>query len=150
MLLFGANIRPLFGKGLLTQRPTTDKDKDKDGSKVRSKDTKAQTLLHHDCYTCPEAIREEVDALKTDFNRRIKEVLFNSMLITYYVGFIPVCFAQVCIYRIIVMNILSLLDTETYVPLCGFWLALRIDNGSRCKLRYTHAFLITLMTFLLL
>ena len=47
------------------------------------------------CSMSPEAVREEVDYFKTDFNNRIKQVLFNSMLVAYYMGFVPLCFAQV-------------------------------------------------------
>lgn len=34
--------------------------------------------------------------LKKDFNKRMKQVLFSSMLNAYYAGFVPCCFAQVC------------------------------------------------------
>lgn len=43
----------------------------------------------------PNTIREEVDYLKTDFNIRMKQVLFSSVLNAYYAGFVPCCFAQV-------------------------------------------------------
>eukprot|EP00058_Branchiostoma_floridae_P026310 XP_002611801.1 hypothetical protein BRAFLDRAFT_128881 [Branchiostoma floridae] len=48
----------------------------------------------HQCLLCPQSIRDEVEVMKADFNNRIKEILFNSMLCAYYVGFIPVCFVQ--------------------------------------------------------
>lgn len=50
----------------------------------------------HSCSTSPQTIREEVDFLKTDFNNRMKQILFSSVLNAYYAGFVPCCFAQVC------------------------------------------------------
>lgn len=49
----------------------------------------------HTCPPSPELIRGEVEALKADFNRRIKEVLFNSLFSAYYVAFLPLCFVKV-------------------------------------------------------
>jgi len=43
----------------------------------------------------PEAIRDEVETLKTDFNGRVTQILFDSMLCAYYMGCVPLCFAQV-------------------------------------------------------
>ncbi|KAG7467024.1 hypothetical protein MATL_G00149090 [Megalops atlanticus] len=48
----------------------------------------------HTCPLSPELIRSEVEGLKTDFNRRIKEVLFNSLFSAYYVAFLPLCFVK--------------------------------------------------------
>ncbi|XP_030232562.1 transmembrane protein 39A isoform X1 [Gadus morhua] len=53
----------------------------------------------HTCHThththTPELIRGEVEELKSDFNRRIKEVLFNSLFSAYYVAFLPLCFVK--------------------------------------------------------
>ncbi|XP_018603553.1 transmembrane protein 39A isoform X3 [Scleropages formosus] len=48
----------------------------------------------HTCPVSPELIRSEVEDLKADFNRRIKEVLFNSLFSAYYVAFLPLCFVQ--------------------------------------------------------
>uniref|UniRef100_A0AAV2LMQ1 Transmembrane protein 39A n=1 Tax=Knipowitschia caucasica TaxID=637954 RepID=A0AAV2LMQ1_KNICA len=42
----------------------------------------------------PDMIRAEVEELKSDFNRRIKEVLFNSLFSAYYVAFLPLCFVK--------------------------------------------------------
>lgn len=58
---------------------------------------------HMPIHTCPphthshtpELIRAEVEELKSDFNRRIKEVLFNSLFSAYYVAFLPLCFVKV-------------------------------------------------------
>ena len=52
-------------------------------------------LPTHVCTMSPEAIREEVEMLKTDFNGRVTQILFNSMLCAYYMGCVPLCFAQV-------------------------------------------------------
>ena len=32
----------------------------------------------------PELVRQEVQTLKSDFNARLKQVLFNAMVSTYY------------------------------------------------------------------
>ncbi|XP_063067663.1 transmembrane protein 39A [Engraulis encrasicolus] len=48
----------------------------------------------HTCPHSPELIRTEVEELKTNFNRRIKEVLFNSLFSAYYVAFLPLCFVK--------------------------------------------------------
>ena len=44
-------------------------------------------------HTSPELIRMEVAITKTDFNMRLKQVLFNSILSAYYAGFIPCAFS---------------------------------------------------------
>lgn len=54
-------------------------------------------LLFHSCTLTPDVVREEVEILKTDFNDRMKQVLFNSMVCAYYMAFVPLCFAQVCV-----------------------------------------------------
>jgi hypothetical protein len=54
-------------------------------------------VLFHNCVLTPDIIREEVEVLKIDFNNRVKQILFNSMLTAYYMTFVPLCFAQVCI-----------------------------------------------------
>lgn len=59
----------------------------------------------HICSLSPEAVREEVEFFKTDFNNRIKQVLFNSMLCAYYMGFVPLCFAQVSIHAFLFKTI---------------------------------------------
>lgn len=61
------------------------------------------STTHMPIHTCPphtqshtpELIRAEVEELKSDFNRRIKEVLFNSLFSAYYVAFLPLCFVKV-------------------------------------------------------
>lgn len=46
-------------------------------------------------YAMPDEIRLEVDLLLSDLLVRLKQLLFNSILCAYYVGFIPVQFADV-------------------------------------------------------
>ncbi len=43
----------------------------------------------------PEEVRQEVDVLLADLIVRLKQLLFNSLLCAYYVGFIPMQFADV-------------------------------------------------------
>ena len=43
----------------------------------------------------PEEIRKEVDILLSDLIVRLKQLLFNSILCAYYVGFIPMQIADV-------------------------------------------------------
>ena len=45
----------------------------------------------------PDLIRQEVAVLKADFNERIKQVLFNTVVSAYYGAVIPCLFAQVMI-----------------------------------------------------
>ena len=49
--------------------------------------------------TTPDEVREEVDLLLSDLIVRLKQLLFNSLLCAYYVGFIPVQFADVSIHK---------------------------------------------------
>lgn len=46
-------------------------------------------------YALPDEVRQEVDLLLSDLLVRLKQLLFNSLLCAYYVGFIPVQFADV-------------------------------------------------------
>ena len=43
----------------------------------------------------PDEVRQEVDLLLSDLVVRLKQLLFNSLLCAYYVGFIPVQFSDV-------------------------------------------------------
>ncbi|XP_055630919.1 transmembrane protein 39A-B [Toxorhynchites rutilus septentrionalis] len=43
----------------------------------------------HSCSSNAVAIRTEIDALKTDFNNRFKQIIFTSLLNAYYSGFVP-------------------------------------------------------------
>lgn len=46
------------------------------------------------CSLTPDSVRYEAECLRTDFNLRIKQVIFNSVVSAYFVGFIPVKFTQ--------------------------------------------------------
>ncbi|XP_037079907.1 transmembrane protein 39A-like isoform X2 [Pollicipes pollicipes] len=50
--------------------------------------------IYHACTSNPEGIRQEVEVLKGDFNARIKQTLFNALMVGYYVGIVPLFFAQ--------------------------------------------------------
>jgi len=50
--------------------------------------------IYHACSNCPDSIRQEVENLKTDFNARIKQTLFNALMVGYYAGVVPLFFAQ--------------------------------------------------------
>ncbi|XP_077570173.1 transmembrane protein 39A [Stigmatopora nigra] len=56
--------------------------------------TPTHTCPPHTHSHTPDVIRSEVEELKSDFNRRIKEVLFNSLFSAYYVAFLPLCFVR--------------------------------------------------------
>ncbi|XP_077293544.1 transmembrane protein 39A isoform X2 [Arctopsyche grandis] len=59
----------------------------------------------HCCANGAPAIRNEVEMLKADFNQRLKQIIFSSLVGAYYAGFVPWCFAQhflhYDVYRII-------------------------------------------------
>ena len=48
------------------------------------------------CAMSPDSVRYETECLRTDFNLRMKQILFNSVVSSYYVAFIPIKFTQVC------------------------------------------------------
>lgn len=54
------------------------------------------TTLNTPCNLPPDAVRYEAECLRTDFNWRVKQVLFQSLVSAYYVGFIPMRFSEVC------------------------------------------------------
>ncbi|XP_073982400.1 transmembrane protein 39A [Rhodnius prolixus] len=85
-ILFGLSLSPFFD---IMSLPSSD-----------DSDPKARLLGKplHSCSTIPQTIREEVDNLKTDFNNRMKQILFSSMINAYYAGFVPCCFAQSYLY----------------------------------------------------
>lgn len=47
----------------------------------------------------PEEVRREVDILVSDLIVRLKQLLFNSLFCAYYVGFIPMQFADVSLWE---------------------------------------------------
>ncbi|XP_013415459.1 transmembrane protein 39A [Lingula anatina] len=94
-ILFGPNVKPLFDRSLVWPASVSDKSSPKHRSRDRDN---SEIVLRHTCSSSPEAIREEVESFKQDFNNRVKQVLFNSMLCAYYVGFVPISFAQNTLY----------------------------------------------------
>ncbi len=122
MILFGPRMRPMFGRTILLSpvgathagtastgtstsppnspsmslggdgKPTAAPKRTREFSPLPSSE---KDVPIHNCTMSPEIVRDEVEVLKTDFNNRIKQVLFNSMMCAYYMGFVPLCFAQV-------------------------------------------------------
>ena len=113
LILFGLTVKPLYTRFHAWPRPVAGIERH---SKHRSntRDVSSQNtapvatslafstdkdpVLFHSCTLTPDVVREEVEMLKTDFNDRMKQVLFNSMLSAYYMAFVPLCFAQVMIF----------------------------------------------------
>ncbi|KAK3090513.1 hypothetical protein FSP39_012398 [Pinctada imbricata] len=93
IFLFGPSIKPLYHKSLVWPVPVSDRPH----IRQRNKD-EMDLLLYHSCVLTPDVVRAEVDAFKSDFNNRIKQVLFNSLLTAYYMSFVPLCFAQNTLY----------------------------------------------------
>ncbi|XP_052831673.1 transmembrane protein 39A-A isoform X2 [Octopus bimaculoides] len=104
LILFGFTLKPIFQKNLLWPCQVVDKSvspsssqkhkNSQDSSHISSEDS----VLSHTCTLTPDIVREEVECLKLDFNNRVKQVLFNSMLTAYYMAFVPLCFAQNTLY----------------------------------------------------
>lgn len=90
LVLFGFKIKPFFGKVVMIHKSAAEKA----FAPNKPKEAKPDSLTHT-CATTPDAIRQEVESLKNDFNKRLKQVLFNSFFCTYYSGFVPLCFTQV-------------------------------------------------------
>lgn len=55
----------------------------------------------HSCTTNAVHIRDEVETLRHDFNRRFKQLIFTSMLNAYYSGLVPCCLAVSVQYNVI-------------------------------------------------
>uniref|UniRef100_A0A1B6DBM3 Transmembrane protein 39A n=1 Tax=Clastoptera arizonana TaxID=38151 RepID=A0A1B6DBM3_9HEMI len=87
-ILFGLSISPFFDVMAL---PSLVTEESKAAARILGKPL-------HSCSMSPQTIREEVDYLKTDFNNRMKQILFSSVLNAYYAGFVPCCFAQSFLY----------------------------------------------------
>ncbi|XP_070568235.1 transmembrane protein 39A-like isoform X1 [Ptychodera flava] len=99
-LLYGSTLEP----NKSTNPPqNADSKQTKDESRPtkpvpQPKENGTSVLPYHKCTLSPDSIRDEADYLRCDFNARIKQVLFNSMVCAYYVGFVPVCFVQNSLY----------------------------------------------------
>jgi len=92
----------------------------------------------HVCTVSPEAVRDEVETLKTDFNGRVTQILFDSMLCAYYMGCVPLCFAQVVYIQcrvselsvVIYCLLKTILTVETNKNDCGeCWFATSVLLG---------------------
>lgn len=63
-------------------------------SRIRQGTSVTPRPIYHACSATPEGVRQEVEVLKSDCNTRIKQSLFNALMVGYYVGIIPLFFAQ--------------------------------------------------------
>lgn len=132
IFLFGPTLKPLYLKSLnwpsLVSEGATPKHKAKDGSD-------SDFVLYHNCVLSPEVVREEVEILKIDFNNRVKQILFNSMLTAYYMTFVPLCFSQNTLYYDMwwVGQHVFLTWISTFLMLCEFFLPSKyLDLMHRC------------------
>ncbi|XP_032239220.2 transmembrane protein 39A-A isoform X2 [Nematostella vectensis] len=57
-------------------------------------DARQELIGKPNCTLPPDAVRYEAECLRTDFNSRIKQVLFQSLLCAYFVGFLPMRFSE--------------------------------------------------------
>ncbi|XP_041350642.1 transmembrane protein 39A-like isoform X2 [Gigantopelta aegis] len=94
LILFGPALKPLYHKYYAWPKPVFGFEK----SPPKSRNCERELGLTHSCTLTPDVVREEVESLKVDFNNRVKQVLFNSMLTAYYMAFVPLCFAQNTLY----------------------------------------------------
>lgn len=119
----------------------------------------------HSCSVSPQLIRKEVESLKTDFNCRMKQVLFSSVLSAYYSGFVPCCFAQVTkkkkkfffyavniksssflMPRFYCFRFCSLLSTTILIGRHNTWLSYGWGASQCIVLIVTHLHIVTLST----
>lgn len=54
----------------------------------------------HSCSTDPQAVRNEVEMLRRDFNVRFKKIIFGSVVGAYYTSFVPCIFAEVGAFKL--------------------------------------------------
>ena len=78
------------------ERAMLEKSQDSPPPKFELKYTWEYTLL---LQAGPEEVRREVDVLISDLIVRLKQLLFNSLFCAYYVGFIPMQFADVSVWE---------------------------------------------------
>lgn len=115
LILFGFTLKPLYARYQAWPRQVASAERHNPKQRGSSRECSSQStlastvtawqrscekdpVLYHTCTLTPDVVREEVEMLKTDFNDRMKQVLFNSMLSAYYMAFIPLCFAQNTLY----------------------------------------------------
>lgn len=87
-------------KSVAPERINTSKTKNTSSAK------NSPPSIGHVCSMSAETIREEVEFLKNDFNARLKQVLFNSLLVVYHATFLPCYFAQVSLLLLLFFNII--------------------------------------------
>ena len=144
VFLFGFDLQPLMGRVLATTPSGGARGAGRAGRDPRPR----VALLQHTCSTCPESVRDEAEQLRADFNSRIKQVLFHSMLCAYYTAYVPLCFTQVGLTREYIPLRWITLHTPLlhtggshcvplgshYVPLCFTQVGLTVypSGGSHC------------------
>ena len=79
----------------MLKKQATNKEKEKENEHISNGVIKQESKAPKQCSVPPDAIRYEAECLRTDFNLRVKQVLFQSLLGAYYVGFIPMKFSEV-------------------------------------------------------
>ncbi|XP_037893923.1 transmembrane protein 39A-B-like [Glossina fuscipes] len=57
-------------------------------------------LPSHCCAVQAQAIRDEIELLRNDFNNRLKQIIFTSVFNAYYAGFLPCFFATAIHYNV--------------------------------------------------
>ncbi|XP_050439310.1 transmembrane protein 39A isoform X2 [Adelges cooleyi] len=105
----------------------------------------------HLCSTNPKAIRSEVEAMKDDFNRRLKQILFSSFFSAYYSCFLPITFVQdyvvyeenwVLIYFPFIMMTMGMMLCLQYYPVKYFdnlqKAAMHLGRWKKIKLDRPH------------
>merc|ERR1712142_1072736 len=75
---------PLQCNGHVTSQPSGSRDID----------NLTRKCGREQCCMSPDNVRYEAQCLRTDFNLRMKQILFNSLISAYYVAFIPLKFTQ--------------------------------------------------------
>ncbi|XP_065366660.1 transmembrane protein 39A [Calliphora vicina] len=111
----------------------------------------------HSCSANPNAIRYEIDVLRNDFNCRFKQVIFTSLLNTYFSTFLPCYFATQVHYNVLWASIHILLVFFSVFTMCtvfsfpskysdilhraalhlGYWFKLELRAGADCVISAT-------------
>ena len=82
----------------MLKKPALNRGKMEEKEHVSNGVLKPEAQVPKQCSVPPDAVRYEAECLRTDFNLRIKQVLFQSLLCAYYVGFIPMKFSEVSFF----------------------------------------------------
>jgi len=92
LVLFGLAVKPLYQRFQAWPRPALPIDRQA-ATPHRFK-IREDAPLCHTCTLTPDIVRDEVEALKKDFNMRLKQILFNSLITSFYATGVPVWFSQ--------------------------------------------------------